>query len=192
MIPPSAGNPNHKPHSAPHVSLDLTGSEAAVARLLGLSRARVEADRWIAFRSHFVHVPVGWVPPGFPRIPGCVSNLDGCVIWGFRSRGHDRVIAASACPCEERSALARTIAVRRGSRATSSGPGPGRSAAQSPAQAERSGSSEDSAELAARTGPDSVTASHRPRSTRTIPVDQPGRDTEGVPPPEWIPARAAA
>ncbi|MFE5587474.1 hypothetical protein [Kitasatospora sp. NPDC056531] len=33
--------------------------KAAVARVLGLSRARVEADRWIAFRSHFVHVPVG-------------------------------------------------------------------------------------------------------------------------------------
>ncbi|MFD9242821.1 IS21 family transposase [Streptomyces sp. NPDC059556] len=32
--------------------------KAAVARVLGLSRARVEADRWIAFRSHFVHVPV--------------------------------------------------------------------------------------------------------------------------------------
>lgn len=27
--------------------------KAAVARVLGLSRARVEADRWIAFRSHF-------------------------------------------------------------------------------------------------------------------------------------------
>ncbi|MFI5877684.1 IS21 family transposase [Streptomyces sp. NPDC051445] len=27
--------------------------KAAVARVLGLSRARVEADRWVAFRSHF-------------------------------------------------------------------------------------------------------------------------------------------
>ncbi|MFE5096278.1 hypothetical protein ACFRCI_39630 [Streptomyces sp. NPDC056638] len=33
--------------------------KAAVARVLGLSRARVEADRWIAFKSHYVHVPVG-------------------------------------------------------------------------------------------------------------------------------------
>ncbi|MER6470960.1 IS21 family transposase [Streptomyces collinus] len=32
--------------------------KAAVARVLGLSRARVETDRWIAFKSHFVHVPV--------------------------------------------------------------------------------------------------------------------------------------
>ncbi len=27
--------------------------KAAVAQVLGLSRARVETDRWIAFRSHF-------------------------------------------------------------------------------------------------------------------------------------------
>ncbi|MFF4803367.1 hypothetical protein ACFY1U_34010 [Streptomyces sp. NPDC001351] len=27
--------------------------KAAVVRVLGLSRARVEADRWIAFKSHF-------------------------------------------------------------------------------------------------------------------------------------------
>ena len=27
--------------------------KAAVAQVLGLSRARVEADRWIAFRSHY-------------------------------------------------------------------------------------------------------------------------------------------
>ncbi|MFJ3926277.1 hypothetical protein [Streptomyces sp. NPDC090022] len=27
--------------------------KAAVARVLGLSRARVEADRWIAFKSHY-------------------------------------------------------------------------------------------------------------------------------------------
>lgn len=26
-----------------------------------------------------------WVPPH----PSCVSDLDRCVIWGFRSRGHD-------------------------------------------------------------------------------------------------------
>ncbi|MFF5030102.1 hypothetical protein ACFY2J_38650 [Streptomyces collinus] len=31
---------------------------AAVARVLGLSRARVENERWTAFRSHYVHVPV--------------------------------------------------------------------------------------------------------------------------------------
>ncbi|MEV5205557.1 helicase associated domain-containing protein [Streptomyces sp. NPDC053720] len=29
--------------------------------MLGLSRARVEADRWIAFKSHYVHVPVSGV-----------------------------------------------------------------------------------------------------------------------------------
>ncbi|MEJ8660783.1 hypothetical protein [Streptomyces sp. MS1.AVA.4] len=32
---------------------------AAVAQVLGLSRRRVEAERWTAFRSHYVHVPVG-------------------------------------------------------------------------------------------------------------------------------------
>ncbi|MET7368732.1 hypothetical protein ABZS61_23340 [Streptomyces sp. NPDC005566] len=63
--------------------------KAAVSRVLGQSRGRVEADRWIAFRLHFVHVPVV-----SPPHHGCVSDLDGCVIWGFGSRGHDRVIAA--------------------------------------------------------------------------------------------------
>lgn len=41
--------------------------KAAVARVLGLSRARVEADRWIAFKSHFAQSPVGSGKPKLPR-----------------------------------------------------------------------------------------------------------------------------
>ncbi|MFJ3965095.1 hypothetical protein [Streptomyces sp. NPDC090036] len=43
----------------PRTKVRYDNLKAAVARVLGLSRARVEADRWIAFRSHYVHVPVG-------------------------------------------------------------------------------------------------------------------------------------
>jgi hypothetical protein len=30
---------------------------SAVAQVIGFSRARVENERWLAFRSHFEHVP---------------------------------------------------------------------------------------------------------------------------------------
>ncbi|MEU5510809.1 hypothetical protein [Streptomyces fungicidicus] len=37
----------------PRSKVRFDNLKAAVARVLGLSRARVEADRWIAFKSHF-------------------------------------------------------------------------------------------------------------------------------------------
>ncbi|MFJ6668989.1 IS21 family transposase [Streptomyces sp. NPDC091383] len=37
----------------PRTKVRYDNLKAAVARVLGLSRARVEADRWIAFKSHF-------------------------------------------------------------------------------------------------------------------------------------------
>jgi hypothetical protein len=82
-------------------------------------------------------------------------------------------LAASTCPCESREAEARTIDVRRGSSAASSGspsgpgPGSGRSAAQSPVHGVHTGSGEYTAAVLARSGPDSPTTSHRPRSTPT-------------------------
>lgn len=41
------------PGGVPRSKVRYDNLKAAVARVLGLSRARVEADRWIAFRSHF-------------------------------------------------------------------------------------------------------------------------------------------
>ncbi|MFJ9854988.1 hypothetical protein [Streptomyces sp. NPDC101150] len=43
----------------PRSKIRYDNLKSAVAQVLGLNRARVETDRWIAFRSHFVHVPVG-------------------------------------------------------------------------------------------------------------------------------------
>lgn len=37
----------------PRTKVRYDNLKAAVARVLGLSRARVEADRWIAFKSHY-------------------------------------------------------------------------------------------------------------------------------------------
>ncbi|MBZ9641981.1 hypothetical protein [Streptomyces sp. PSKA30] len=42
----------------PRARIRYDNLRAAVERILGMSRGRVEADRWTAFRSHCVHVPV--------------------------------------------------------------------------------------------------------------------------------------
>lgn len=83
-------------------------------------------------------------------------------------------LAASTCPSERAEAVDRTIALRRGSSAVSSGGSPvrGRSAPQSPTHTVRTGSGERTGVLTARTGPWSVTTSQRPRST---PVTRQGR-----------------
>ncbi|WP_244938906.1 hypothetical protein [Actinomadura madurae] len=77
-------------------------------------------------------------------------------------------MAASTWPRESRDADDRTIAVRRGRSAATAGrpSGPdGSRAAQSPVHGAASGSSTAAGPVEARTGPSSVTTSHRPRST---------------------------
>ncbi|MET9611945.1 IS21 family transposase [Kitasatospora indigofera] len=46
---------------------------AAVAQVLGFSRQRVEADRWTAFRSHYVHVPVSSLVAPSPVMASTVA-----------------------------------------------------------------------------------------------------------------------
>lgn len=81
----------------PRTKVRYDNLKAAVARVLGLSRARVEADRWIAFKSHY-GIESFYCRPG---IEGAheKGGVEGQIGYRAGRRGRDRLrlpLAAAA------------------------------------------------------------------------------------------------